>query len=47
MNEEIVELMNIRDKKDETTEKLSIYRHQAAAVARKKELLAEKLQDSR
>ncbi|VDM47498.1 unnamed protein product [Toxocara canis] len=46
-NKEIVEMISERDKRDEATDKLSIYRHQATAIARKKAALAEKLQELR
>lgn len=42
-----MELVNERDRKDEGTDKLSIYRHQASAVNRKKATLVEKLQEAR
>ncbi|KAI6173341.1 IFT81-CH domain-containing protein [Aphelenchoides besseyi] len=48
LNKEVMELTLQRDKKDETAEdKLSIYRHQAASVQRKKSSLAEQLQQLR
>uniref|UniRef100_A0A915PU49 Intraflagellar transport protein 81 homolog n=1 Tax=Setaria digitata TaxID=48799 RepID=A0A915PU49_9BILA len=47
MNQEIMNLVNERDRKDEITDKLSIYRHQASAVQRKKEKLVEMLQEAR
>lgn len=47
MNQEIMDLINERDRKDENTDKLSIYRHQASAVSKKKAKLVEKLQEAR
>ncbi|VIO89524.1 conserved hypothetical protein,hypothetical protein [Brugia malayi] len=47
MNQEIMELVNERDRKDENTDKLSIYRHQASVVYKKKAKLVEKLQEAR
>ncbi|VDM13832.1 unnamed protein product [Wuchereria bancrofti] len=47
MNQEIMDLVNERDRKDENTDKLSIYRHQASVVYKKKEKLVEKLQEAR
>ncbi|VDN07501.1 unnamed protein product [Thelazia callipaeda] len=47
LNEEIIELVKKRDYKDEKTDKLSIYRHQASAIQRKKAILVEKLQEAR
>lgn len=47
MNAEIMELINERDRKDENTDKLSIYRHQASSVYKKKAKLIEKLQEAR
>ncbi|VDK59041.1 unnamed protein product [Anisakis simplex] len=40
-------MINERDRRDETTDKLSIYRHQASAVARKKNITAQKLHELR
>ncbi|VDK54124.1 unnamed protein product, partial [Gongylonema pulchrum] len=42
-----MDLVKERDQKDEGTDKLSIYRHQASAVSRKKATLVEKLQEAR
>ncbi|OZC10947.1 hypothetical protein X798_02091 [Onchocerca flexuosa] len=47
MNQEIMDLIDERDRKDENTEKLSIYRHQASAICKKKAKLVEKLQEAR
>uniref|UniRef100_A0A0R3S0F3 Intraflagellar transport protein 81 homolog n=1 Tax=Elaeophora elaphi TaxID=1147741 RepID=A0A0R3S0F3_9BILA len=47
MNQEIMDLVNERDRKDENTDKLSIYRHQASAIHKKKTKLVEKLQEAR
>uniref|UniRef100_A0A1I7VPY0 Intraflagellar transport protein 81 homolog n=1 Tax=Loa loa TaxID=7209 RepID=A0A1I7VPY0_LOALO len=47
MNQEIMELVNERNRKDENTDKLSIYRHQASVVYKKKAKLVEKLQEAR
>uniref|UniRef100_A0A914WSH3 Intraflagellar transport protein 81 homolog n=1 Tax=Plectus sambesii TaxID=2011161 RepID=A0A914WSH3_9BILA len=47
-NEEIVKLTDERDSKDEAgDDKMSIYRHQAATVERKKTIIAQKLQEAR
>ncbi|KAM3727307.1 Intraflagellar transport protein [Dirofilaria immitis] len=47
MNQEIMDLVNERDRKDENTDKLSIYRHQASAICKKKAKVVEKLQEAR
>ncbi|KAI6205534.1 IFT81-CH domain-containing protein [Aphelenchoides besseyi] len=48
LNKEVMDMTLQRDKKDETAEdKLSIYRHQAASVQRKKSSVAEQLQQLR
>uniref|UniRef100_A0A8R1XUZ8 Intraflagellar transport protein 81 homolog n=1 Tax=Onchocerca volvulus TaxID=6282 RepID=A0A8R1XUZ8_ONCVO len=47
MNQEIMGLIDERDRKDENTDKLSIYRHQASAIYKKKTKLVEKLQEAR
>ncbi|VDK77014.1 unnamed protein product [Litomosoides sigmodontis] len=47
MNAEVVELINERNRKDQNTDKLSIYRHQASSVYKKKAKLVEKLQEAR
>ncbi|MCP9264943.1 Intraflagellar transport protein 81-like protein [Dirofilaria immitis] len=39
MNQEIMDLVNERDRKDENTDKLSIYRHQASAICKRKQNL--------
>lgn len=45
LNKDIMEITMQRDKKDESNEdQLSIYRHQASAVQRKKANLADQLQ---
>lgn len=42
-----MELVNERDRKDENTDKLSIYRHQASSIYKRKTILIEKLQEAR
>ncbi|VBB33965.1 unnamed protein product [Acanthocheilonema viteae] len=47
VNQEIMDLISERDRNDESTDKLSIYRHQASSIYKKKAQLVEKLQKAR